>query len=361
MKLAVSLLVVLAVAVSAQRVPATDRVKQAMKIWATTIAHCREAGSGGAEVDKKKVRACKKCHSGVGNWFTEDGLERGMKCLEEFEPEVIKTCGETMKSLPENNFDQTIANKALACWENVNLRRIGEKCLKSTGGKNMLMASLCSMQHRRADHRFAEKVIFGEDEEEKGDPTKLSKLERAVETLMVDGRCIHANEGNTERTTDCITCFNYVMSEQEKMEKMEKKHKMHHMEMEGDHADTKKIWSMYAACSNVYLAPTYSDCFDQMDEILQTDPESWTTPAMKGTVEQLNGCFLLKQGAYWWKDCEAAAGEGIEGFMNYQKCARNTTISWVASRRPESVEMMELFMKGNEKSVDEGGLITSLV
>ena len=151
-----------------------------MKIWGTTMAHCREVGADGDKVDKKKVRACKKCQSGVGDWFTEDGLERGMKCLEEFEPEVIKTCGEMIKTLFENNFDPALSNKALACWENVHLRSIGEKCLKATGGKNMVMATLCSMQHRRYDQQFAEKVIFGEgipkgEGEEKGDPTKPSK------------------------------------------------------------------------------------------------------------------------------------------------------------------------------------------
>ena len=146
-----------------------------MKIWGVTIAHCGEVGADGGKLDKKKSKACKKCHSGVGNWFTEEGLKRGTKCLEEFEPEVMKTCGEMAKKLPESNFDQTEANKVLACWENVHLKNIGEKCLKTTGGKDMVVGMLCMMQHMRDDHRYAEKVIFGEDEEEKGDPTKPSK------------------------------------------------------------------------------------------------------------------------------------------------------------------------------------------
>ena len=73
------------------------------------------------------------------------------------------------------------------------------------------------------------------------------------------------------------------------------------MEMKGGHSNTKKTWSMYAACSNVFLAPAYSDCFDQMDEILQTDEETWSTPAIKGKIEQLQGCYLLKLGASFWK------------------------------------------------------------
>ena len=85
-----------------------------------------------------------------------------------------------LKTLPKNNVDPALANKVLVCWENVHLRSIGEKCLKATGGKHIVMATLCSMQHRRYDQQFAEKVIFGEgipkgEGEEKRDPTKPSK------------------------------------------------------------------------------------------------------------------------------------------------------------------------------------------
>ena len=180
-------------------------------MWATTMAHCRENSGKGDKVDKKKFKACKKCFSGVGDWMNEDGLKRGMACLQEFEPQTIETCGEMMKKLPESNFDQVEAGKALVCWENVHLKNIGEKCLKATGGKDMVLAMLCMMNHLRQDHQFAEQVILGEDPEEQGDPTKPSKyvvvtvkkqqlysiffrLQRVLESLFVEGRCIHANE-----------------------------------------------------------------------------------------------------------------------------------------------------------------------
>ena len=72
-----------------------------MAIWGATMAHCREnSAKGDWEVDKKKFKACKKCFSGVGDWFTTDGLQRGMACLEEFEPKTIESCGEMMNKLP---------------------------------------------------------------------------------------------------------------------------------------------------------------------------------------------------------------------------------------------------------------------
>ena len=140
------------------------------------MAHCREnSGKGDWEVDKKKFKACKKCFSGVGDWFTTDGLQRGMACLEEFEPKTLESCGEMLNKLPESNFDLSEARKIQVCWENVHLRTIGEKCLKGGAGKDMVLASLCVMNHLRLDHHYAEQVILGETPEEQGDPTKPSK------------------------------------------------------------------------------------------------------------------------------------------------------------------------------------------
>merc|ERR1712168_1363229 len=230
-----------------------------------------EQCQGRLEVDKKKFKACKKCFSGVGNWFTTDGLERGMACLEEFEPKTLESCGEMMNKLPENNFDLREAQKIQVCWENVHLRNIGEKCLKGGAGKDMVLASLCVMNHLRLDHHYAEQVILGETPEEQGDPTKPSKLQRVLESLFVEGRCIHANEE-------------------------------HHL---------KKVWSQYAACANVFLAPAYSDCMEQMDEILEDSIDGWRSAAGKAKIDQLQACLILKQSNYWWKDCISAAGEGI--------------------------------------------------
>ena len=80
-----------------------------------------------------------------------------------------------MNKLSEVDFAQSEVNKVLVCWENVHHKNIGEKCLKATGGKDMVVASLCVMNHLRQDHHYAEQIILGEDPEEQGDPTKPSK------------------------------------------------------------------------------------------------------------------------------------------------------------------------------------------
>jgi len=353
MKLAITSLLVLVGAASAQVQTVKDRVESGMNVWATTMAHCRENSGEGDKVDKKKFKACKKCFSGVGDWMTEDGLKRGMACLQEFEPQTIETCGEMMKKLPESNFDQVEAGKILVCWENDHLKNIGEKCLKATGGKDMVLAMLCMMNHLRQDHQFAEQVILGEDPEEQGDPTKPSKLQRVLESLFVEGRCIHANEGNNNRIADCVTCFNRAMPMHKGKKMMMEKHMMEH--------SLKKSWSQYTACANVYLAPAYSDCMDQMDNVLEDSLDEWKSAAGKAKIEQIQACLILKQSNHWWKDCIAAAGEGIEGLTTFRECARNTTITWVASRRPQAIDMVELFMKGHGKTVEDGGLITELV
>merc|ERR1740128_162043 len=93
MKLAITSLLVLVGAASAQVQTVEDRVESGMNVWATTMAHCRENSGEGDKVDKKKFKACKKCFSGVGDWINEDGLKRGMACLQEFEPKTIESCG----------------------------------------------------------------------------------------------------------------------------------------------------------------------------------------------------------------------------------------------------------------------------
>merc|ERR1712013_813795 len=305
MKGAITCLLVLAGAASGQVMSVQDRVDSQMAIWGATMAHCREnSGKGDWEVDKKKFKACKKCFSGVGDWFTTDGLQRGMACLEEFEPKTLESCGEMLNKLPESNFDLSEARKIQVCWESVHLRTIGEKCLKGGAEKDMVLASLCVLNHLRLDHYYAKQVILGETPEEQGDPTKPSKLQRVLESLFVEGRCIHAN---------------------------------------------------------VYLAPAYSDCMEQMDDILEDTIEDWRSAAGKAKIDQLQACLILKQSNYWWKDCISAAGEGIDGLMTFRECALNTTVSWVASRRPQALDMLDLFMKGHGNTVKDGGLVTELV
>ena len=79
---------------------------------------------------------------------------------------------------------------------------------------------------------------------------------------------------------------------EEMMEMKSDKDKEHHL---------KKVWSQYAACANVFLAPAYSDCMEQMDEILEDSIEDWRSAAGKGKIDQLQSCLILKQSNYWWK------------------------------------------------------------
>jgi len=228
------------------------------------------------------------------------------------------------------------------------------------------------LNHLRIDHYYAKQVILGETPEEQGDPTKPSKLQRVLESLFVEGRCIHANEGNDPRIAECVTCFNKVMPLEQVMiltmqsltiaicniQDMDEIHMKSDKELE---RHLKKAWSQYAACANLYLAPAYSDCMEQMDGILEDTIENWRAAAGKAKIDQLQTCLMIKQSNYWWKDCISAAGEGIDELMTFRECAHNTTISWVASRRPQALDMVELFMKGHGTTLEDGGLVTEPV
>merc|ERR1719419_1121939 len=350
MKLALNLLIAVAtVGAQSQLNTVQDRVERNMVIWAATMAHCRENSGDVLKVDNKKFKACKKCFGGVGDWLNEGGLKRGMTCLEEFEPETIATCGEMMKELPTKDFNLRDVNNVLVCWENVHHKSIGEKCLKSTGGKDMVQANMCMLDHLRQDHYFAKHVILGEKLEEQGNPLKPSKLQMVMESLFVEGRCIHANEGNHERIAECVMCFNRANPLLKGRDQIDK------------NIDWKKIYSKYAACANVYLAPAYSECFALIDDLLSLDIEKWSSQEGKLKNYLLQSCLLKKQSSYWLKACIDGAGEGIEGLMAFHECARNKTVSWVASRRPQALDMVDLFLKGHGETKEEGDLITELV
>merc|ERR1719233_544037 len=69
---------------------------------------------------------------------------------------------------------------------------------------------------------------------------------------------------------------------------------MEQMEMKSDKDEEhhlKMVWSQYAACANVFLAPAYSDCMEQMDEILEESIEDWRSPAGKAKIDQLQACL----------------------------------------------------------------------
>merc|ERR1711872_731364 len=271
-----------------------------------------------------------------------------------------------MNKLPESNFDQEVAHKIQLCWEDVHLRSIGEKCMKSPAGKDMVLASLCVMNHLRQDHHYAEQAILGESPEEQGDPTKPSRLQRVLESLFVEGRCIHANEGNDDRIAECVTCFNkanpMLMGSDDKMEDH---HHGHHgrEDMDDHHLEKylRKVYSKYTACANVYLAPAYSGCMDQMDNLLEDSLEQWKSAEGQAKSEKLQSCLMEIQANYWWKECKETAGEGIEGLNSFMQCSKNLTLTWVGSRRPQAIDLVELFMKGHGDTVEEGGLVTELI
>ena len=94
------------------------------------------------------------------------------------------------------------------------------------------------------------------------------------------------------------------------------------MHMDKEHMDKehmlKKVWSQYTACANVYLAPTYSDCMDQMDDLLEGSVEEWRSAAGKAKNDQLQGCLLLKQSNYWWKVWKIKLFGEIQELYNFR-------------------------------------------
>ena len=63
----------------------------------------------------------------------------------------------------------------------------------------------------------------------------------------------------------------------------------------------RKIASMWSVCSDVYLAPVYSDCTENVEELLEADMAEWMTEEWRNKQQEVEGCMLLKQSKYYYK------------------------------------------------------------
>jgi len=329
------------------------RVKDQLHIWVAVQEHCAEASFTDGSIDMEKALECKKCHASVGDWFTDEGSVRGKECLEKYEPQTVEMCGALFQEWKDNGYDTSISAKWDECWQDTYIRDIAAKCLEVTGEGDKNLAFLCVIQHLTKNHQHAENVIFGSSDDT--DPYNPSKMQMVVESVFDEGRCIHANEGNNARIQECTMCFNHVLMKEKKLfEKMhlQKKYDVGGLD-EGDYFKMgKKVGTMWAFCADSYLAPAYSECTEDIEELVHADPEDWLTEEWKAKQNEIEGCMLLKQSQHYYKMCSEAGGEGLDGFMNFYNCAQNGTLAWVMEKRPDAVDMVAAYMKGGMLPVD---------
>jgi len=341
------LLLALLVTVSGQDTSSVrGRVQAQMKQWASVLAHCAEASNTEGQIEAEAALECKRCQAGVGDWNNPEGFQRGKACLETWEPKTLEVCGDLFQEYEDSDYDVSYAVKMVECWENTYKREIARKCLEATGGEDMNLALLCVFKHLTDNHKHTEKVLFGSSDD---DPMKPSKMQLVIESIFNEGRCLHANEGNMNRIQECNMCFNNILMKEKKLimkMKFQKKHGMGGLDEEEYFEKGKRLGSMWAVCSDVYLAPVYSDCTENIDQIFQADMEDWATEEFKAKLMEVEACMVLKQSQYYYKDCSAAGGEGVDGFMNFFSCAQNLTLTWVTDKRPEALDMMADYMRG---------------
>merc|ERR1711953_60640 len=324
MKLFVAQLLFLLVVtvVTGQDSSVKSRVKAQLQQWATVQAHCAEASYTEGSIDSERALECKKCQAGVGDWNTPDGFKRGKACLETWEPKTLEVCGDLFQEYEDSGFD-------------------------------MNLALLCVFKHLTDNHKHAEKVLFGSSDE---NPMKPSKMELVVQSIFDEGRCLHANAGNLNRVQECTMCFNQVLMKEKKLlmkMKFQKKHGLEVLDEEAYFEKGRKVGSMWGVCSDIYLAPAYSECTENIDQLFQADMEDWATEEFRNKMMEVEACMLLKQSEHYYKDCAAAGGEGVDGFMNFFPCAQNLTMTWVSDKRPEALDMMADYMRGGRMPFDD--------
>jgi len=318
------------------------RVLYNLRIWLRSAAHCAAASTTDGELDHEGAAECRRCWSHVGDWSTEEGAAKGNECLDTYEPEFREMCGEKMSAWEA---DQSIENRDAVdeCWEEANMRRIASKCEEATGAGNHEMGMLCIFKHLSDNMRYAREHVFGE----KYNIFDQPKYETAIERLFEEGRCEHASGDNVNRKTECNMCFTHVQKRVDKLQALAEKYNVETGNSLTEDAipPMRRITAMWMFCANNYLAPTYSECFEQ-EAALRTAIEEANTEEWTKIITDMNACSLIKQAEFFFENCKEGAGEGVEGLVSYVNCAQNMTRTWTAERRPEAMDFMEEYFKG---------------
>merc|ERR1711874_33481 len=187
----------------------------------------------------------------------------------------------------------------------------------------MNMAALCTVQHMTQNMEYAKLKVYGE--EKRAVIHKPSSYEDTLQSVFEEGYCEHANEGNTDRKTECMQCYEYVRMESNKMwEKVDNTVAI-------DTSAMRKMFAMYMFCA---------------------DTESW---GKKLLADQ--ACMFLKQYQYYFSDCAEGAGEGADGLVSYIHCARNTTTTWTKEKRPDAYDVVFSFLRGGNWMPMDGDMM----
>jgi len=315
------------------------RVLYNLRIWLRSAAHCAAASTTDGELDHEGAAECRRCWSHVGDWSTEEGAAKGNECLDTYEPEFREMCGEKMSAWEA---EQSTENRDAVdeCWEEANMRRIAAKCAEAGSHE---LGMLCIFKHTSDNMKYAREQVFGE----KYNILDQPKFEKVIERLFEEGRCEHASGDDVDRKTECNMCFTHVQKKVDKLEALAEKYNIVQGATWGEDAipEVRKVTAMWMFCANNYLAPVYSDCFDQ-EAALRTAIDEGNTEEWTKVITEIGACALLKQSEFYFENCKEGAGEGKEGLISYVTCAQNMTKAWTAERRPEVMDYMTDYWRG---------------
>ena len=172
------------------------------------------------------------------------------------------------------------------------------------------------IQHITQNMEYAKLKVYGEAKRKV--IHKPTTYENMLQSVFEEGYCESANPGNKDREAECMMCFDYVRTEANKMWD-----ELDNTAEQVDTAAMRMMFAQYMFCADTYLAPVYSDCFENIDDLIthieDNNQEEWGKKLLED-----QGCMLLKQSQYYFQDCADGAGDGVEGLLNYVHCSRNT-------------------------------------
>ena len=218
---------------------------------------------------------------------------------------------------------------------------MAERC----AGEELALGAVCVVTALTTNMDWARLKVYGEQMP----PIihQISREEMMIQEVLEEAYCDHANEGNTARRTECGACFDHVRAESDLV---------WGPGGEMDMVSLRKVFAKYMVCADNYLAPAYTECFKDVNSIINNIQEVNTEEWSKRLLG-VQGCVLNTQFRHLFKECEAASEAGAGGLVTYIACARVRAAAWVQEKRPQTADVFNVFLRGGDWMPSNGDLI----
>jgi len=289
--------------------------------------------------DEANIQLCRDCFKAVSDLSTQEGLDEGKTCAEQYWPGQVAACPTEIAALVPG--DKESMKNVMECL-NEGLKTFKlETCLNEAEASDLeerlTEGSLCILDNWQFISSYLRNMtsrggrIQGRRGNSLGGLLRRGKS-RMMMKLMLSAHCEEANGEDDTKTESCVQCFTDAMTSSSPSRLEE--------------ADPDLI-SALTSCSQNHLSPMYDECTALMQE--GTDMK----PVHECKRKVLVGNYV--------SDCieeNSITTADTESLSTVMECGIENAFEWVADKSPRAAQMFENFMErfgGSDKDDEFGG------